>query len=218
MPTPAKGYFLKDGTRVPSVTTILSRFKESGALMQWAFKQGQEGKAHLYEDAQKAAGIGTHVHAMVEQHIKSGEIIIPAGLDNDEQSKVESSFSAYLAWHENFKIKVVAQEIQLVSENWKFGGTPDAIAFVGNRLCLIDWKTSGGVYADYLVQLAAYKYLWEENNPEQKIDGGHHLLRFSKENGDFTHRYFPDLGQAWKQFELFRQAYEIDKELKKRAA
>jgi hypothetical protein len=33
MPTPRAGYFLTDGMQVPSVTTVLSRFKDAGALM-----------------------------------------------------------------------------------------------------------------------------------------------------------------------------------------
>ena len=47
----------KDGTKIPGTTTIIGRFKESGGLLQWAFKQGKAGKAHLYEEAEKAADI-----------------------------------------------------------------------------------------------------------------------------------------------------------------
>ena len=36
MPTPSEGYRI-DGKRVPSVTTIIGRFKESGALLRWAW-------------------------------------------------------------------------------------------------------------------------------------------------------------------------------------
>jgi hypothetical protein len=46
-PTKGKGrgkYRLADGTRVPSVTEILSRFKEGGALIHWAWRLGMEGE------------------------------------------------------------------------------------------------------------------------------------------------------------------------------
>lgn len=36
MPTPRSGYYNANGDRVPSVTTVLSRFKDSGALIHWA--------------------------------------------------------------------------------------------------------------------------------------------------------------------------------------
>ena len=129
-----------------------------------------------------------------------------------------SAFNAYQQWQANFKVEIVSQEIQLVSEKYRYGGTPDAVGMVGNQLVLLDWKTSNGIYTDYLVQLAAYKNLWEENFPERPLTGGFHLLRFAKEHGDFGHHYFADLDNAWRQFLLFREAYEIDKELKKRAA
>jgi hypothetical protein len=89
---------------------------------------------------------------------------------------------------------------------------------VANGLVLLDYKTSNGVYSDMLIQLAAYKNLWEENRPDLPITGGCHLLRFAKERGDFAHHYFQELDDEWEQFLLFRQAYDLDKALKKRAA
>ena len=41
------------------------------------------------------------------------------------------------------------------------------------------------------------------------------IKRFAKEHGDFAHHYFPNLDDAWRQFVLFREAYDIDRELKK---
>lgn len=223
MPTPKAGYFLKDGTRVPGTTTVIGRFKDSGGLLQWAFKQGKAGKSHLYEEAEKAADIGTAAHAMVEAIIndanadvkKIASDLLP---NEDMRFKALSSFGAYQAWAKNFGVQILEQELGLVSEKYAYGGTLDAVGIIGNQLVLLDWKTSNSVYADYLVQLAAYKNLWEENHPDRPITGGFHLLRFAKEHGDFAHHYFPNLDNAWRQFILFREAYEIDRELKKRAA
>lgn len=224
MPTPRAGYFLKDGTKVPGTTTIIGRFKDSGGLLHWAFKQGKSGAVRLHDEAEKAADIGTCAHGMVEMSIHGkggGEIadyVKETLADPAMQEQAWSAFRAYESWADNFKVKILHQEIQLVSEKYRYGGTPDAIGLVGNELALCDWKTSNAVYSDYLIQLAAYRQLWEENNPDQPITGGFHLLRFAKEHGDFAHHYFPNLDTAWRQFVLFREAYEIDKELKKRAA
>ena len=105
-----------------------------------------------------------------------------------------------------------------MSERHRYGGTPDAIGVVNNQLVLLDWKTSNGIYADHLIQLAAYGHLWNENYPDQPITGGFHLLRFSKQKGDFGHHHFAALDEAWEQFLLFRRAYDINKILKARAA
>jgi hypothetical protein len=224
MPTPKRGYFLKDGTKIPGTTSIIGRFKDSGGLLHWAFRQGKEGKERLYDEAEKAADIGTCAHGMVEMHIHGktpDEINAWANdtlADPDALAKARGAYGAYLAWAKNFKVKIIEQEIQLVSEKYRYGGTPDAIGLIDSQLVLLDWKTSNSVYADYLIQLAAYRRLWEENNPSKPITGGFHLLRFAKEHGDFAHHYFPNLDNAWRQFLLFREAFEIDKELKKRAA
>jgi hypothetical protein len=82
----------------------------------------------------------------------------------------------------------------------------------------VDWKTSNAVYSDYLLQLAAYKHLWEANHPDQPLVGGFHLCRFSKDHGDFAHHYYAELDRAWDMFKHLRAAYGFDYELKKRAA
>lgn len=222
MPTPKSGYKLKSGEKVPGVTTIIGRFKESGPLIAWAFSKGKEGVDNLYEITSKAADIGSAAHRMVEMHLDGHSLIeIEANaskvLDNpDKLAKAVGSFQSYLNWERNFKVNIIAKEVYMVSEVHKFGGTPDAIGEINGKLCLLDWKTSNGLYADYLVQVATYEQLWNENNPSRLLTGGLHLLRFSKEHGDFTHKYFPNLDKAWRQFLLFREAYEIDKELKAR--
>lgn len=217
MPTPKAGYFLADGTRVPGTTTIIGRYKDSAGLMHWAFKQGKAGKERLYEEAEKAADIGTLAHAMVENHIKGDDPHAAlAEAPPDMLEKAESSFKAYLAWESMTKLRVIDQEMQLVSEKYRYGGTPDAIGIINNELCLLDWKTSNSVYGDYLVQLAAYRNLWEEHNPDRPLTGGFHLLRFAKEYSDFAHHYYPNLDSAWRAFVLMRELYDIDRELKAR--
>jgi hypothetical protein len=230
MPTPSAGYRI-GGAKIPSVTTILGRFKDSGALIKWAYRQGREhgslealGKEapnDLYEVTQAAADIGTVAHAMVEARIKGespNEVLHASGLPVASQNKAISSFEAYESWASMSKLEIVEQEMPLISERYRFGGTPDAIGLVNGKLCLVDWKTSNAVHADYLLQLAAYRALWEENNPDRPLVGGFHLCRFSKEHGDFAHHFYPELDSAWRMFEHLRAAYEFDRELKKRAA
>lgn len=227
MPTPAKGYRLKDGSRVPGTTTIIGRFKDSGGLIHWAWEQGRDGLDYR-STRDSAADAGTLGHWLVEQHIAGiNEGDICAALDGRvEAEKINPSiaalalkaFESYLGWEKQTKLKIVAQEMTLVSEAYKFGGTPDAIGEIDGKLCILDWKTGNALYRDALIQVAAYKTLWEENNPDKLITGGFHICRFSKEHGDFVHAHYDELELAWRQFILLREAYEIDKVLKKRAA
>lgn len=132
--------------------------------------------------------------------------------------QAKQGFENYIRWQEDNRIEIVNQEIELVSRKYLFGGCPDAIGRDSRgRLCLLDWKTSStGPYVDWLLQLAAYKILWEENYPDELITGGFHLLKFSKEIADFSHFYWSELDEAKEQFLLFRKAFEIDRRIKKR--
>lgn len=216
MPTPKAGYYLANGSRVPGTTTIIGRFKESGALLHWAHAQGRAGK-ELYEERDAAAEAGTLAHAMVEASIKGEKLETPL-TDPAVLQKAIAAFGAYESWAKGNRLKVVEQEMMLVSEKHRYGGTPDAIGELDGVLCLLDWKTSSAVYSDHLLQLAAYKILWEENHPDRLLTGGFHLCRFAKEHGDFAHHFFPNLDEAAEMFLHLRAAYEIDRGLKKRAA
>jgi hypothetical protein len=222
MPTPRKGYFTSSGEKVPGTTTILGRFKDSGALLVWAWKRGKDHPDEpLYAERDRSGGIGTAAHAMVEARIKgedpeAREELL--ALDADGQAKARNAFGMYEKWAAMSNLEIVDQEMQLVSDTYRFGGTPDAIGRIDGELCLVDWKTSNGVYGDYLLQLAAYKLLWEENHPDKPLTGGFHLCRFSKDHGDFAHHYYRELDSAREMFIHLRKAYEFDGELKKRAA
>ena len=210
---------MKDGKRVPGVTTIIGRFKDSGALLWWAFEQGKAAErgeiSSLYDKRDAAADAGTLAHSLVEAHINGEEL--PELPDNEIGEKARQGFENFLRWQEDNKLVVVEQEVILVSEVYRYGGCPDALAINSRgETTLLDWKTSNGCYPDYLIQIAAYGNLWNENYPKQPINGGYHLCRFSKEEADFAHHFWANLDDAWEQFKLFRQAYEIDKKLKKR--
>lgn len=222
MPTPRKGYFTAAGEKVPGTTTILGRFKDSGALLRWAWKRGKEHPDEdLYASRDEAGNVGTAAHAMVEARIKgedpeAREELL--ALDDEGKGKARNAFGMYEKWARMSNLEIIEQEMQLVSERYKFGGTPDAIGRIDGELCLVDWKTSNGVFSDYLLQLAAYKLLWEENHPDRPLIGGFHLCRFAKDHGDFGHHYYSELEGAREMFIHLCAAYKFDAELKKRAA
>lgn len=227
MPTPRQGYTLPDGSRVPGTTTVCGRFKDSGGLLHWAFEQGRKGSPSLYAEAEKAADIGTLAHAMVEAQINGTDPQEAVkGADEEKAAKARNAFAQYLKWAGQSKVELLSkyQELQLVSTEHRFGGTPDAIGRIDGELVLLDWKSSNAVYGDYLIQLAAYGHLLEKGlrmgtwEPLNMKPAGFYLLRFSKEYPDFEYRHFGNLDSAWRQFQIYREAYDIDKELKKRAA
>jgi hypothetical protein len=214
---PYTGYKNAAGEKIPGTTTVIGRFKESGGLLQWAFKQGQSGAVTLYEERDKAAEAGTIAHDMIECAILKRDR--PAFTCAAELlTKAENAYQQFVEWREQTRIEIIATETAYVSERHQFGGTIDAIGRdAKGRIVLVDWKTSNAVYQDYLIQLAAYALLLEECKPEWKPEA-FHLLRVSKESADFAHHFFGELEQAKRAFVLMRELYDIDKVLKKRAA
>lgn len=218
MGRPKDGYFI-DGEKVPGVTTITGRYKDSGALIYWAWNQGKQG-IDFRQTRDKAADAGTCAHAMIEADWHQTEFK-RTDYEPSILEKADHAFLAYLEWKEQTNLKIIKPELTLLSKKHKFGGTLDAI-LVGKKLRLGDYKTSGGVYADMLIQVGGgYALLWEENYPDEKLDGIE-ILRFSKPNQpddpiSFHHHYYsaeilPILKQ---QFIRFREAYEADKRIKK---
>jgi hypothetical protein len=227
MGRPTQGYYNAAGDKLPGTTTIIGRFRESGGLVQWAYKsgreherlvaQGKDAPRHLYDVVDEAALAGNIAHDMIEASILGKEL--PAPGDNHEVFKrASNAYAQFLEWREQSRIEIVATERAYVSERHQFGGTVDAIGRDGKgRIVLLDWKTSNAVYQDYLIQLAAYALLLEECAPEWTPQG-FHLLRVAKESADFAHHFFGELEDAKRAFVLMRELYKLDAGLKKRAA
>lgn len=207
-------YKLKDGKRVPSVTTITGRFKDSGGLLHWAWKEGAEGR-QLYEKRDQAADVGAWAHDLVEHRICGEEYVPPAWAKPEQLEALANVAKSFDRWQEGTRISFVALEMPLVSERFRFGGTNDAIGRTPEGLALCDWKSGAGVYPEHVVQVSAYVELWEEVHPGDRIETVH-LLRVGKEHGEFSHHSWPrsvvDMG--WKAFRMMRELYDIDRAIR----
>ena len=194
-----------DNKKVPSVTTILGRFKNATGLLIWANQIGLKGQ--LYQDELKKAGdIGTALHDLAEIHIKEEYYELP------EDKKVRNCFNQFLEWWDNNNYKVTWTEKHFCSEKYLYGGTPDLLV---NENILVDFKTSKGIYSDYLVQGSAYAKLIEENE-NRKIDK-FIICRFPKDNSQTEIKEFSkeDLDNAFSYFKLLRKAFDLDKQINK---
>lgn len=194
-----------DNKKVPSVTTILGRFKNATGLLIWANQIGLKGQ--LYQDELKKAGdIGTALHDLAEIHIKEEYYELP------QDEKVRNCFNQFLEWWDNNNYKVTWTEKHFCSEKYLYGGTPDLLV---NENILVDFKTSKGIYSDYLVQGSAYAKLIEENE-NRKIDK-FIICRFPKDNSQTEIKEFSkeDLDNAFSYFELLRKAFDLDKQINK---
>jgi hypothetical protein len=201
--------------RIPGTTTVGGRFKDSTALIIWSNRIGLDG-IEYGKFLDEAAEAGTLAHLMVEHDIRGLPEPDLAGYPKEVVDKASSSFLAYLEWKSQTRLKPVRTELPLVSRRWLFGGTLDAVQLDG-KLALLDWKTSGGIYEDMLIQVGGgYSLLWRENFPAEPITGGYHIIRFSKVEADLAHHTWQNLEVCEKAFQCMRVLYELVRQVKER--
>jgi hypothetical protein len=159
MGRPRNGYYVGN-QKVPSVTTVLGSLGWSkSALMHWAWKEGKEDRDYR-ETRQKAADIGTLAHLLIQNHGTGVGVEIDA---ETPQDMIDAAFEAYRAfkrWYRENDVAIMQTEQAIVCPRYLFGGTLDAVGQVSGRFCLPDYKTSKAVYPEYVLQVAAYRYLW----------------------------------------------------------
>ena len=139
------------GNAVPRVTEILSTMIHSDNLMYWANSLGFKGIRYK-EALNCAANIGSEAHLAIEKFLKEKMYTY----DN-------TPFLGFMLWYDiitkekHIPIEILHVEYTLVCQ-W-FGGTLDALIKIGNKIYLIDFKTSNYVTYKYFLQLAAYRYM-----------------------------------------------------------
>jgi hypothetical protein len=118
-----------------------------------------------------------------------------------------NGFNLFLKWEKQHELKPILLEEQLVSEKWKYGGTPDFYGWIDGEKTLLDFKSSG-VYSDQFIQLAAYKNLIEETNG--KVDNCWVLVLPTDKGLREAQR--EDVSDHW---EIFTHLLEVYRLLKK---
>jgi hypothetical protein len=218
-------YRAKDGKRVSGVTTIISRFKDSGGLIHWAWQQGMDGNDYR-KTRDNAAGAGSLAHELIDSDIHGRPAELPTTDDlsmseEDYEKAMELAMKAhdsFVRWRAQVNLEIIETETPLISEEHRFGGTFDGLARILGKVHLIDWKTSNKVYPDYLAQLGGYDVLIEECRGI-RVEGAQ-LLRFGKEWADFHAHSWPRevVDHGRRAFLLMKELFEVDAILKRAAA
>jgi len=202
-------YKNESGKRLKSVTTIINGCLgfNKGALIGWTRKHCLNGEDSM-KLLKEAGRIGTLAHTMIEEYINGGSVILDDFTPN-EISQAKTSYYSFYKWFEDNDVEFYETELKLVSEQYQFGGTFDAICEVNGKLVICDWKTSSsGDYQEYLIQLGAYRQLIKENL-DHNIRGAI-LLRLDKEETGYEEHHYKikDLNWGWKMFKLLLKIQE----------
>lgn len=149
-----------------------TEYSESYLEQVWKAAKGASGDLK-----REAADRGKAKHKEIEELVASGQGS-PEGI---------ASFAGLAAE------RVVSVERRIYSRRFRYSGTLDCLAVVrqgdDRKLVLIDWKTSKSIYPEFRLQTAAYVHAYEEEHPDQKIEG-RYLVRIG-EDGSIEPHYYP---------------------------
>jgi genome maintenance exonuclease 1 len=151
-------YCLPDGSKVPSVTTILDKTKSEEskqALQNWRKAIGEQRAQQITTEA---ANRGTRMHSYLETFIMS-----------DDMKELPTNPYAHPSWF--MAAEVIMKGLTNVDEYWGseiplyysglYAGTTDCIGVWKGRPAILDFKQSNKpkkreFIGDYFIQLAAY--------------------------------------------------------------
>jgi len=199
-------YKTLDGKRVPSVTTYLGVLNKP-ALVHWAWELGVAGLD--YRKVRDQAGdTGTIVHYLILSQLRGEEPDYGQWSEHELNSAL-SPMSKFEAWKNEHELEPILLEAPLVSEVYRYGGTPDFYGKVDGKLTLLDFKTSKAIYKENFYQLAAYKELLEEHRHGVEAVK---VLRIGKSDDEgFEERAAGDLENHWQVFLACQSIYELEK-------
>lgn len=153
-----KRYYDTPEGRFPSITSVLSTWKDKSHIEAWKKRIGEK-KAE--EIIRKSVNRGTKSHALWESYLRNEE------LSPITNPSIRESFNQLKNIFDEKVNNIHGLEEQLYSKTLKLAGTVDCIAEYDGVLSIIDFKTSRGPkkkewITDYFIQASSYSIMFEE--------------------------------------------------------
>lgn len=148
-------YQLPDGTKLPSVTTVIGA-KGKEAIMKWRKRVGEEEANKI---SRKASSRGTNVHTLCERYLNNQEL-------GDIMPDAKAMFLPLKPLLNRIN-NIHYQECALWSVKLGMAGRVDCIGEFDGVLSVIDFKTSKRIKKredidSYFAQCVAYACCYEE--------------------------------------------------------
>ena len=149
-------YVAPDGSRYPSITTVLSILSEE-AIAKWRARVGDEEANRI---GQRASGRGTLVHSIVERYLLNEDT-------TDFLPHIRQSLENLRPILDNRIGTIYGLEVPLYSNHLGLAGRCDCVAQFDGVPSIVDFKTSKRVkkhenISNYFAQMSGYAVMWEE--------------------------------------------------------
>lgn len=134
------------------------------------FKMLEDAKAQYKEVSDEAKDIGTQVHDLIHEYIKSVLDKTHKFEIKKMRTEIENGYLAFKEWEKVHVIKHIATELPVYSEKYGYATMIDWIVElkeskdIKGGIYVLDFKASKGFYDGYGMQVAAGRKAREENN------------------------------------------------------
>jgi hypothetical protein len=176
--------------------------------------QAKTAPRDILEDA---GDVGTMAHKCLEDSIKfamqtDGRVVKLINLPTDKRAV--NCCGAAVMWMVEHNVRWKETERKVYSKLYWYAGTMDGLCLVDScndaRCCrtqfkdalsVADWKSSNGLWIEYVFQAAGYWGAYVEEFPEQNVTDVF-ILRLGKERGEFEpwHETYPDIVNDFEAF------------------
>lgn len=168
-----------DGIWYPSVSTIIGA-ESKPWLDAWREKWG----SLAVRKTEAANKIGTEFHRCVEEYLERGSFTIDYDhLSQNMRRRIIGMMTSFMRWAKMVDGDIHDTELKVVSRQYAYSGTLDAVGTFKNKLMLYDWKTSSRIYPDMDLQLVAYAQAYFEQTGLKLKEGM--IVHVSKDKPDF---------------------------------
>jgi len=197
-------YKEKNDIFVPSVTWIASFYPKGVAFYKWLANKGWD-EAEALKIA--AGDKGSKVHQAICDLIDNKEIKIDSKYINHsiemlEELSVEEyeCVISFADWFKETNPTILNREFVVFNDEMGYTGTVDLLCKIGDKLCLIDIKTSPNIWPEQELQVSAYKHALKDINTIAILQVGYKrnkkLFKFTEIEDCFD--VFLATKQVWK--------------------
>ena len=149
-------YVAPDGSRYPSVTTVLGILSED-SIREWRQRVGEEEANKV---SHRASNRGTAVHSIIEKYLRNEDT-------SDNLPHIKQSLANLRPILDKSIGKIFGLETALFSRHLGMAGRCDCIAEWNGVPSIVDFKTSKRIkkkenIASYFAQASAYAIMFEE--------------------------------------------------------
>ena len=200
-------YYNNEGKEVPSVTTIIALLNKP-TLSKWANAMGFKGR-NIQDILNNASEIGTMMHECLEKYFLGEKFNLPEEYQKHKPTLLKR-LDGFFTWKEKQdSLTHIMLEEKLASDD--FGGTMDFYGELNGEKVILDFKTSGGVYASMFLQLGAYTIMMEERGHQVEAVG---ILHVTEKGTKLHYKKREELDKYIFAFKalviLFNQWYDVN--------